>query len=77
MYMEQGKGELGMRVLMNILVLGLLAGCGEPIKGVGDDAKTAKAQAHDAVSAAEDAAKRVEELSRPVPADPAKDPQQN
>jgi hypothetical protein len=66
-----------MRVLMNILMLGLLASCGEPIKGVDEDAKAAKAQARDAIGAAEDAAKRVDELSRQVPADPAKDPQQN
>lgn len=67
--------ETLMRVLMNVLLLGLLAGCGEPIKSVDADAKDAKAQAREAVSAAEDAAKRVEELSKPA-ADPAKDPQQ-
>jgi hypothetical protein len=66
-----------MCVLANILMLGLLAGCGEPIKGVDDDARAAKAQARDAVNAAEEAARRIEESSRPVPADPAKDPQQN
>jgi len=66
-----------MRVFVNILMLMLLTGCGEPIKGVDDDARAAKAQARDAVNAAEEAARRVEESSRPVPADPAQDPQQN
>ena len=70
-----------MRVLVNILMVGLLAGCGEPIKGVDDDARAAKAQARDAVNAAQEAAQRVDELSRPVPEpvppDPAKDPHQN
>ena len=66
-----------MRVLVNILMLGLLAGCGEPIKGVDEDARAAKTQARDAVNAAQEAAQRVDELSRPVPADPAKDAQHN
>ena len=42
----------------------MLAGCGEPIKGIDADAKAAKSQARDAVKAAEDAARRVDELSR-------------
>lgn len=41
-----------------------LTGCGEPVRGVNEDAKAAKAQAHEAVSAAETAAKRLDELSR-------------
>jgi len=54
-----------------------LAACGEPVRGVGDDAKAAKAQANDAVQAAEDAAKRIDELSRqPVEqAPPAGEPE--
>jgi predicted small lipoprotein YifL len=64
-----------MRLLMSIMLLGSLAGCGEPLQGMNEDAKAAKAQAREAVSAAEDAAKRVEELSRPAPAQPpAEDP---
>jgi len=46
------------------MLLALVSACGEPVRGVGDDAKAAKAQAHEAVQAAEDAAKRVDELSR-------------
>jgi predicted small secreted protein len=47
-----------------LLVAFALTGCGEPVRGVNEDAKAAKAQAHEAVSAAEEAAKRVDELSR-------------
>ena len=47
-----------------VVVTFALAACGEPVRGVGDDAKAAKAQANEAVQAAEDAAKRVDELSR-------------
>lgn len=42
----------------------MASGCGESIKGINEDAKTAKAQAHEAVQAAQDAAARVDELSR-------------
>jgi hypothetical protein len=42
----------------------LLTGCGEPVRGVDEDAKVAKAQAREAVSAAEQAAKRIDDLSR-------------
>jgi predicted small secreted protein len=41
-----------------------LTGCGEPVRGVDEDAKAAKAQAREAVGAAEEAAKRVDDLSR-------------
>jgi hypothetical protein len=41
-----------------------LAGCGEPVRNVGDDAKAAKEQAQQAAQAAEEAAKRADELSR-------------
>lgn len=51
------------RVLM-IATMTLLSGCGEPVKGVSEDAKAAKAQAHEAVQAAEAAAARVDELNR-------------
>ena len=53
-----------------IAVSTLLSGCGEPIRGVNEDAKAAKAQAHEAVDAAADAARRVDELSR-APVDEA------
>jgi predicted small secreted protein len=53
-----------------LLVAAALTGCGEPVRGVNEDAKAAKAQAHEAVSAAEEAAKRVDELSR-APVDEA------
>ncbi len=53
-----------------VLTVFALAGCGEPVRGVNEDAKAAKAQAHEAVSAAEEAAKRVDELSR-APVDEA------
>ena len=59
-----------MRALMGMVMLMLLVGCGEPVKGIDEDAKAAKAQAREAVGAAEDAAKRVDELSRQVPAEP-------
>jgi len=53
------------RRAMAMIVLTLaFGGCGEPVRGVGDDAKAAKAQANEAVKAAEDAATRVDELSR-------------
>ena len=42
----------------------LLTGCGEPVRGVDEDAKVAKAQAREAASAAEQAAKRIDDLSR-------------
>ena len=42
----------------------LMAGCGEPVRGMDEDAKAAKAQAHEAVDAAAEAARRVDELSR-------------
>lgn len=48
-----------------------LTGCGEPVRGVNEDAQAAKAQAHDAVSAAEDAARRVDALSRAPIDEPA------
>jgi predicted small secreted protein len=47
-----------------VLTAFALAGCGDPVRGVNEDAKAAKAQAHEAVSAAQEAAKRVDELSR-------------
>jgi predicted small secreted protein len=50
-------------IVILALTLGL-GGCGEPVRGVGEDAKAAKAQAHEAAQAAEAAAKRVDELSR-------------
>ena len=61
-----------------VLTVALVA-CGEPVRGVGDDAKAAKAQANDAVHAAEDAAKRIDELSRqPVEqAPPAGEPERH
>jgi len=67
------------RNAMCFITILALAGCGEPIRGVGDDAKAAKAQANDAVRAAEDAAKRVDELSRqPVEqAPPAGEPERH
>jgi hypothetical protein len=52
------------RLVLLIVTLSLLSGCGEPVKGMNEDAKAAKAQAHEAVQAAEDAAARVDELSR-------------
>ncbi len=59
------------RYLATVLFVAIaLTGCGEPVRGVNEDAKAAKAQAHEAVSAAEEAAKRVDELSR-APVDPA------
>ena len=48
----------------------LLAGCGDSIRGIDQDAKAAKAQARDAVRSAEDSARRVQELST-IPADNA------
>lgn len=51
------------RLVLVIAALTLLSGC-EPVKGMNEDAKAAKAQAHEAVQAAEDAAARVDELSR-------------
>ena len=42
----------------------LITGCGEPVRGVDEDARMAKAQARDAASAAEQAAKRIDDLSR-------------
>jgi len=68
------------RNAMTMLLLAVaLGGCGEPVRGVGDDAKAAKAQANEAVQAAEDAAKRVDELSRmPVEqAPPAGEPERH
>jgi len=50
-----------------------VTGCGEPVRGVDEDAKAAKAQAHEAVSAAEQAARRIDELSR-APVDEATRP---
>ena len=53
------------RCLVNAFTTALLlTGCGEPVRGVDQDAKVAKAQAREAVSAAEDAAKRIDDLSR-------------
>jgi hypothetical protein len=52
------------RLIPLIAGLMMLSGCGDPAKGVSDDARAAKAQAHEAVQAAEDAAARVDELSR-------------
>ena len=56
------------RAAILIAVSALLSGCGEPVRGVNEDAKAAKTQAHEAVDAAEAAARRVDELSR-APAD--------
>ena len=39
-----------------VLTVFALAGCGEPVRGVNEDAKAAKAQAHEAVSAVDEAA---------------------
>lgn len=50
--------------ILLLAAMALISGCGEPIKGVSEDAKAAKAQAHEAVQAAQDAAVRVDELSR-------------
>ena len=47
-----------------VAAFALIAGCGEPIRGMDEDAKAAKAQAHEAVDAAAEAARRVDELSR-------------
>jgi hypothetical protein len=66
-----------MRVLTSVVLLALLAGCGEPIKGVDEDAKATKMQARDAVNAAEEAAKRIDEASRPGADDPENSQQQN
>ena len=52
------------RPVLLLVAMTLLSGCGEPLKGVNEDAKAAKAQAHEAVQAAESAAARVDELSR-------------
>ncbi len=53
------------RSLVSILTSGLLlAGCGEPVRGVDEDAKVVKAQAREAASAAEQAAQRIDDLSR-------------
>jgi hypothetical protein len=51
-------------ITLAIVLAVAIGGCGEPVRGVGDDAKAAKAQAREAVQAAEDAAKQVDELSR-------------
>jgi len=58
------------RYVALVLTTLVLVGCGEPVRGVNEDAKAAKAQAHEAVSAAEEAAKRVDEMSR-APVDEA------
>ena len=60
------------RMTIAVLIGGtcLLAGCGEPIRGIDQDAKAAKAQARDAVQAAQDSARHVQELST-IPAQPA------
>jgi len=47
-----------------IAIIALLSGCGEPVRGVNEDARAAKAQAREAVQAAQDAATRIDELSR-------------
>jgi hypothetical protein len=53
------------RCLVSIFTAALLiTGCGEPVRGVEEDAKVAKAQAREAASAAEQAAKRIDDLSR-------------
>jgi hypothetical protein len=52
------------RLVLLIVATTLLSGCGEPVKGMNEDAKAAKAQAHEAVQAAQNAAARVDELSR-------------
>jgi hypothetical protein len=53
------------RCLVSIFTIGLLlTGCGEPVRGVDEDARVAKAQAREAASAAEQAAKRLDDLSR-------------
>ena len=57
-----------------ITALMLLTGCGEPIRGIDEDAKAAKSDARAAVQAAQDAARRVDELSQ-SPADPPADAQ--
>jgi Trk K+ transport system NAD-binding subunit len=56
-----------------------LFGCGEPVRGIDENAKAAKAQAREAVQAAQDAAQRVDELSRiPVQdAPPAGEPERH
>ena len=58
------------RYVVLVLTAFALAGCGEPVRGVNEDAKAAKAQAHEAVGAAEEAAKRVDKMSR-APVDEA------
>jgi hypothetical protein len=52
------------RPVVLIVALTLLSGCGEPVKGMNEAAKAAKAQANEAAQAAENAAARVDELSR-------------
>ncbi len=47
-----------------LLAAVLLAGCGDAVTGMDEDAKAAKSQAHAAVQAAQDAAARVDELGR-------------
>jgi predicted small secreted protein len=47
-----------------IAVFALISGCGEPVRGVNEDAKAAKAQAHEAADAAAEAARRIDALSR-------------
>jgi hypothetical protein len=51
-------------VAMMIGAMATLGGCGEPIRGIDEDARAAKTQARDAVKAAQDAAQHVDALSR-------------
>jgi hypothetical protein len=49
---SSGRRRHTMKRTTGLVLIGcviLLAGCGEPIKGIDADAKAAKSQAHDAV----------------------------
>ena len=54
-----------MRRIFTLMVVGLLAGCGDPGRATVEDAQDAKQRAQEATEAAEAAAKRVEALSQP------------